>query len=400
MTETTPPRTPDWDPFSPPGITDPPADWKSLREGCPVAWSDRSVLSPGGFWAISRYGDVVAVALAADRFNNSGGPQFRTPRPPLEVDRPLHTFIRRILHPYFKKDRVASLEPRVRGYVAEMLDPLIDAGGGDLAQALTYPLPARTLCAWLGLPDSEWVYLKKVADDLFNAEEGRGNDPDTVRRLAEELDSYSRRLVRERIETPLDPTVDLISGIVGKSDGTYTVTEEDAVHVVRLLLVAGHNSTTSALGNAILRIADDEQLQSRLRHEPNLLAPAIDEILRVETPVQAVPRWADEDVEIHGRVIRAGEKVMLHLASANRDPDQFSSPDECVLGRERNPHLAFGRGIHRCIGMDLARLELRVTCEELLRRTACVSLAGTPARTTFVRQGVSYLPVALRRKST
>jgi cytochrome P450 len=396
MTGAGPEPTAVWDPYAPDAVGDPPSSWRTLREECPVAWSERSVLSPGGFWAVSRYDDVVSLAVAADRFNNSAGPQFGKGRPPLEVDRPEHTFFRRILHPYFAKARVEQLEGRIRAFVAEMLQPVIEAGGGDLARQLTYPLPARTLCAWLGLPDSEWAYLKRISDQLFNAEEGRGNHPETVKRCAVALDEYSRRLVEGRLERPGDPDLDLITGIIGRSDGERTVTADDAVQVVRLLLVAGHNSTTSALGNCIMRIGADRGLQARLRAAPELIPAAVDELQRLETPVQAVPRWAAEDADVAGRRVRAGEKLMLLLASANRDPEQFPDPDACVLERRANRHLAFGRGIHRCIGADLARLELRLACEELLARTKRVSLAGTPTRTTFVRQGVSYLPVTLR----
>ena len=145
-------------------------------------------------------------------------------------------------------------------------------------------------------------------------------------------------------------------------------------------------------------VAGDGGLQGRLRSEPELIPAAIDELLRLETPVQAVPRWAKEDVEVAGRTLHAGEKVMLLLASANRDPVQFPDPDACIIERRPNPHLAFGRGIHRCIGKDLAGLELRVACEELPVRTSWVSLAGPPTRTTFVRHGASYLPVTLQAR--
>jgi cytochrome P450 len=345
---------------------------------------------------VSRYDDVVSLAVAPDLFNNSGGPQFGRGRPPLEVDRPEHTFFRRVLHPFFAKERVGRLEGRIRAFVAEMLEPVIAAGGGELAGQLTYPLPARTLCAWLGLPDSEWAYLKRISDDLFNAEEGRGDDPDTVKRCALALDEYSRRLVAERLQTPRDPELDLITGTLGKSDGERTVSAADAVQLVRLLLVAGHNSTTSALGNCVMRIAADHELQTRLRAQPELIPVAVDELLRLETPVQAVPRWATEDATVVGQPVRAGDKLMLLLASANRDPEQFPEPDVCILDRHPNRHLAFGYGIHRCIGADLARLELRVVCEELLGGTNWVSLAGRPTRTTFIRQGVSCLPVTLQ----
>jgi len=381
----------DWDPYAPEAAADPPASWAELRGQCPVAWTERM----GGFWAVSRFDDVVSIARASDRFNNSGGPQFGTSRPPLEVDRPEHTFFRRVLQPYFANERVAQLEPAIRGFVGEMLEPALEAGQADLAEVLSYPLPARTLCLWLGLPDREWSYVKGVAEKLFDAEEGRGDDPLTRAACNEELYAYSRQLVRERMEHPLDPEVDLITGILGQADGTHTVTEELCVQVVRLLLAAGHNSTTSGIGNALLRIASEPDVQRRLREEPALIPTAIEEFLRLETPVQGMPRWANEDLELHGREIREGEMLMLLWASANRDPERFPEPDRCVLDRSPNEHVTFGRGIHRCIGMDLARLELRVAIEELLARTEWVELAGEPVRTTFIRLGVSYLPVRL-----
>lgn len=382
-------RTPDWDPFSHDAVADPPASWAELRERCPVAWSDRQ----SGFWVVSRYDDAVEIARHADRFNNSGAPQFGTPRPPLEVDRPVHATFRRLLQPYFARPRIEALEAQVRGYVGELLGPLVAAGGGDVAPALTYPLPARVLCAWLGLPDGEWAHLKRIADELYESEEGRGDDPETRARCNEELYDFSRRLVRERVYAPLDPEVDLISGLLRARE--HGVTEDDVVQVVRLLIVAGHNSTTGALGNAILRLAEDHGAQQRLRAEPELLPSAVEELLRLDASVQAMPRWANEDTELHGRRIAKGEMVMLHWASANRDPSHFPEPDACVLDRSPNDHLTFGRGIHKCIGMDLARLELRVTLEELLARTSSFALAGQPVRTTFIRRGVSHLPLRL-----
>jgi cytochrome P450 len=379
----------EFDPYAPEALADPHASWAELRHRCPVAWSDRM----SGFWAVSRYDDVVAIARASERFNNSGGPQFGTSRPPLEVDRPEHTFFRRVLQPHFSKERVALLEPTVRGYVAEMLAPVLEAGEGDLAEVLSYPLPARTLCLWLGLPDEEWSYLKGVSEKLFYAEEGRGDDSVTRNACSEELYDYARRLVRDRIASPRDRGSDLISGILGASDGVHTVDEGSCVELVRLLLTAGHNSTTGGIGNSILRIAQEPDIQRRLRAEPALIPSAIEEFLRLETPVQAMPRWPNEDVELHGRSLAAGQMVMLFWAAANRDPEHFAEPDRCILDRSPNEHVTFGRGIHRCIGIDLARLEIRVAVEELLVRTEWIELAGEAVRTTFIRQGVSYLPV-------
>ena len=201
-----------------------------------------------------------------------------------------------------------------------MLEPLIDAGGGDLAEALTYPLPARTLCLWLGLPDGEWAYLKAIAEELFDAEEGRGDDPATRARCNEELYDYSRRLVRERVEASARPgrrpdLRDLRARRTGTSSPTRT-----CVQLVRLLITAGHNSTTGGLGNSILRIAREPEIQRRLRAEPALVTSAIEEFLRLETPVQAMPRWANEDSSCTDARSRAGEQVMLFWAAAEPRP--------------------------------------------------------------------------------
>jgi cytochrome P450 len=234
-----------------------------------------------------------------------------------------------------------------------------------------------------------------MSEELFQAEEGRGNDPATRARLNSELYAYARGLVHERIARPLDPEVDLISGFLAQTDGTHTVTEETCVELIRLLLTAGHNSTTGGIGNSIMRVAVDPGVQHRLRAEPELIPGAVEEFLRLEAPVQSMPRWANEDVTLHGRTISRGEAIMLHWAAANRDPDHFREPDRCLIDRSPNDHLTFGRGIHRCIGIDLARLEIRVALEELLDRTSWFELAGAPVRTTYIRQGVSHLPLKL-----
>ena len=383
----------EWDPHDPGAIADPPSSWAVLREHCPIAWSERM----SGFWAVSRFDDVVAIARASDRFNNSGGPQFGTSRPPLEVDRPEHTFFPPGAAAAFPRaSGLRSSSPGYAGSSSRCSLPLSLPVRPTSAEALSYPLPARTLCLWLGLPDEEWVVLKGISEELFEAEEGRGDDPATRARCNEKLYDYSRRLVRERVESPRDPAIDLISGILGETDGTHTVTEAHCVELVRLLLTAGHNSTTGGIGNSILRIAADPEIQRRLRAEPGLIPGAVEEFLRLETPVQAMPRWANDDVELCGREVQAGEMLMLMWAAANRDPDRFEEPDRCVIDRSPNEHVTFGRGIHRCIGIDLARLEIRIAVEELLARTGWVELAGEPIRTTFIRQGVAHLPLRFR----
>jgi len=380
---------PDWDPLAPPALNDPVPAMADLRERCPVAWTERA----GGFWAVTRYEDIRAATRDSETFVNGCGPQWGKARPPLEVDRPVHTHFRRLLQPYFHKHRIAALEPHVRGYVVEMLQPLLDAGGGDIAPVLTYPLPARVLAAFLHLPDDAWTFLKDWSEELFENEEGRGNDPAKVHAASERLYAYSAELVARRKADPLDPDEDVVTGLL-QADG---VTEDDVVQVLRLMLTAGHNSTTSALGICILGVARDPDVQRRLRTDPGLIPSAVDELMRLETPVMAMPRWASRDTELAGRRIAAGDQLFLVWQSANRDPEFWGhTADECIVDRSPNPHFVFGLGLHRCIGDVVALLELRVTLEELLARTEWVELAGEPVRTTWVRYGVSKLPLALR----
>ena len=363
----------------------PVAAQREVREHCPVAWTD----DRGGFWSVMLRGPRRGRA-GHETFINGGGPQWGKARPPLEVDRPVHTQFRRLLQPYFHRSRMAALEPTVRGFVVELLEPLLRDGGGDVAPALTYPLPARVLAAFLHLPESAWPFLKAWSEELFEHEEGRGNQPAKVQEASKRLYDYSAEVVADRKANPLDPAEDPVSGLLG-AEG---VTDDDVVQVLRLLLTAGHNSTTSALGICILAVARDPDVQRRLRDDPSLIPSAVDEFMRLETPVMAMPRWASRDTELRGRKIVSGDQLFLVWQSGNRDPDFWGETvDGCIIDRKPNPHLVFGHGLHRCIGDVVALLELRVTLEELLARTSWIALDGEPVRTTWVRFGVSKLPL-------
>ena len=347
-----------------------------------------AALSPGrtilgGFWSVLRYEDVVAVARDTATFSNALKPRMGRARVPLETDRPEHTVYRRLLQPHFSPQRMRELEPRVREFVSELLEPLLAAGGGDAASALTYPLPARVVCDLLDVPDEDWPLIKGASDEVYEAGPEQRNDPDAYHAANERLYDYCRKLVQTRQSrmavTLLDAGVD----------------EETTVGAIRLMISAGHDSTTSALGIAILHVAASAEIQARLRRDPALIPSAIDEFMRRETPVQAMVRYAVRDVELGGRSIRAGDPVELVWAAANRDPAAFEDPDGCVIERSPNKHLVFGVGIHKCIGMPLALLELRVVLEEMLARTESIALAGTVVRTSWPRWGMSSLPLEL-----
>jgi cytochrome P450 len=386
-------RADDWDPVSPATAEDPMAAQAELRERCPVAWTNRI---GDGFWALTRWDDVASAARDTSTFSNSGNPRFgETLSPPIEVDRPEHTVWRRLIAPYFSRESVNDLEPIARCSVVELLEPLLSAGFGDIAQQVAYPLPATVLCGLLRIPQEDAVKIKQWSEQVFQAMEERDNDPVARSNAESRLQRYGRELIDRRKEMNLDPDRDLVTGLITKQVEGRNLTTDEVVAMIRLLLSAGHNSTTSSLGICFLRIAQDADLQSRLRAAPELIPKAIDEFLRHESPVMATKRFAKHEVEIGGRTIREGEEVFLVWGSANRDPLHYDQPTECLIDRDASDNMAFGRGIHRCVGMALALMEIRVALEELLSRTRTIDLDGQVIRTNWERFGVSSLPLRL-----
>jgi cytochrome P450 len=299
-----------------------------------------------------------------------------------------------MLQPFFGPEHIRRLELRVRELAVSMLEPLLAEGHGDFAITFTYPFPARVLGLLLGLPGDDWALLKELAEEFFKAGEERANDPERKERANEQLLDYGRRLIAERRRKDLDPAEDLVTGLLHARIDGRPLSEDAVVGIMRLLLSAGHNSTTSSLGICVLHLAQDLALQDELRRRPERLPAAIEEFLRHETPVMATPRTLARDLEFNGRQLRAGEQVMLVWSSANRDDDHFRDPDGCLIDRHPNDHMVFGRGIHRCLGQPVALMEIRVALEELLARTDRIELDGEVERTNWERYGVTALPLA------
>jgi cytochrome P450 len=212
--------------------------------------------------------------------------------------------------------------------------------------------------------------------------------------LTHVLRPYVEKLVASR---RLEPRDDLVAGLAAATVDGEQLSDDFVVGMVMLVITAGHNTTTSALGNSVLALARDHPLQQRLRAQPELLPAAIEEWLRLEAPQQSMRRVATRDVELGGHHIAAGERVELVFGAANLDPNVVESPEAFFLERSPNRHLSFGRGIHSCIGAPLARLEIRVLLEELLSRTGHFDLTGSVHRTPWPRLGVQSLPLTLTR---
>jgi cytochrome P450 len=391
-------RSADWDPLEPSAAADPLGAFADLRERCPVARSDRW----GGFWALMRHDDIVAAALDTETFisgkkatiPDSTGPG-RPPRPPLESDRPQHAQYRRLLAPYFSAQRVNESDARIRAIAAELVETAIAQGECDLVPVVALPMPALVLCVFLGLPTDDWSRLKSWSMAVIEA--ARSGDSGGHAAANDALYAYVQSVAEERRNAPRDASTDLITGLLELRVDGRLLGDNEVAGIIRLLLQAGHNTTTNGIGSAFRYLAAHGDEQTRLRADPSLIPTAVDEILRAFSPAQLLARTVEREVEIRGCPLHVGEKVGLFWASANRDPAAFDDPDEIDLTRAPNRHVAFGYGIHRCIGAHLARLEMCVAVEEILARTSGFELVGAAPEAGWPNIGPRAVPVRIQR---
>jgi cytochrome P450 len=388
----------DWDPMEPSAVADPLGAYADLRERCPVARSDRW----GGFWALLRHEDIVAAALDTETFisskkatiPDSTGPG-RPPRPPLESDRPQHTQYRRLLAPYFSAGRVNESDARIRAIAAELIETAVARGECDLVPIVALPMPALVLCVFLGLPTDDWSKLKSWSMAVIDA--ARSGDPAGHADANDALYAYVTAVVEDRRKAPREASTDLITGLLELRVDGRRLDDNEVAGIIRLLLQAGHNTTTNGIGSAFRYLAVHVDEQARLRNDPSLVPTAVDEILRAFSPAQLLARTVEREVEIRGCPLHVGDKVGLFWASANRDPAAFDDPDRIDLTRTPNRHVAFGYGIHRCIGAHLARLEMCIAVEEILARTSRFELIGDAPEAGWPNIGPRAVPVRIHR---
>ena len=393
MSMTTEVRPADWDPTVAPVTDDPLAAQERMRTECPAPWTDNG----NGFWSLLRYDDIAAAAMNAKVFSSEITPRFSDGRvPPVEVDRPQHTVFRRALTKYFKPEAIERLEPVAHDLAVKLLEPLIAAGGGGVAPAFSYPYPAQVICAFLGIPVEDALNLKKWADESFMYRPDRLNKPELAQAAESNLTEYAQRLLDERVRLNLDPDEDMITGLMNFEFNGAKLTDTEVGRVVRLMLSAGHNNTTSSTGITLLQIARDPEIQRTLRADRSLIPQAILEFLRHESPAMTSRRVLKEDVELHGRTMRAGEEVMFFWSSANRDAAHFENPEVVDIHRDNTSAMTFGWGPHRCLGLSVALMEIRVAVEVLFDRTEWIELSGEPERVKWERLGVTSLPLKVR----
>lgn len=379
----------DFDPLDPAWINDPFPIWAALRKGCPVAHTDRFM----GVYFPSRYADVRAIAYDTEHFSSRRvivretlPPRF--PTEPITSDPPVHRAERRVLLPAFTPERVSRLEPRARALCNELIDRFIDQPEVDAAIAYAQEIPARLTAHLLGLPEQDGELYRRFIAALL--EDGI-TDRALLTAAVEESDRYFREHVRARKQAPGD---DLISYLNRAELDGQPLSEDKVVGFLRVLLVAGIDTTWSAIGVCLWHLAQTPADRERLVHEPQLLPQAIEEFLRAYAPV-TMARVVAKETTLGGCTLSPGQMVLLSFPAANRDPEVFPEPDQVRIDRTENRHATFGLGIHRCLGSNLARLELKVALGEFLRRIPAFHLAGEVSWSGGSIRGPRRLPLRI-----
>jgi cytochrome P450 len=386
----------DFDPLQPETFDTFHSQFAELRARCPVARAN----AWNGFWAATRYQDVVEVAGNPALFTTTvqnvvPKVAFTGRRPPLHLDPPEHTPYRRALNPYFTTAKVAAAEPGIRSVIGNLLQPLVDAGGGDICAEFTHQLPGYVFAEFFNLPPELGLAIREATRDFVAAVQ-RFEDAE-VKRTSLVLYDVARTMIDLRKAEPRDPADDPVSGLLaaGDADGE-PLPEEMVLGTIRQFIVVGMVAPCVFIGSMTLHVAQHPEVQQELRDDPSLIPAAVDEYLRLLTPYRGFARTATRDVELGGRLIGKDEPVAVVYASANRDEAVFDEPDEFVLNRPNiGKHVAFGIGPHRCAGAPLATMMLRVTLEELLGRTSLIEQAGEPVMTGWPEWGTLSVPLRL-----
>jgi cytochrome P450 len=390
-----------FNPMDPEFLADPYPTYHRLRAEDPVHHS------PLGFWVLTRYEDVSAVlrdprfikeplaALVAARFGAE------VPRgvglSMLDRDPPDHTRLRSLVSKAFTPRVVEGLRPRIQQIVDELITRAQAAGSMDVIEEFAYPIPVNVICEMLGVPVADHERFKGWSLDIARGLDSIWLPPDSEvpRRSAASrhaISDYFRGLIAQRRASPRG---DLLSALIAAEEAGDKLNEEELVATCILLLIAGHETTVNLIGNGVLALLRNPAELCRLRETPGLITSAVEELLRYDGPVQRTARVASAQATIGGRTIARGEMVMPFIGAADRDPAQFRDPDRLDLTRGDNRHIAFGWGIHFCLGAPLARVEGQIALDALVRRLPRLELVTHEPeyRQSLTLRGLKTLPV-------
>jgi len=397
-----------FDPWDPAFLADPYPAYADLRARGRVHYYE-----PTNQWLVPHHADVSA--LLRDRrlgrtyqhrfthedFGRTAPPAEHEPfhtlndHGMLDLEPPDHTRIRRLVSKAFTPRTVEQLGPYVGNLAGELVDRLVEKGGGDLLADVAEPLPVAVIAEMLGIPEADRAPLRPWSADICGMYELNPPEETATRavRASVEFSDYLRELIAERRKQPGD---DLISGLIAAHDEGDRLTEQEMISTCVLLLNAGHEATVNATVNGWYALFRNPDQLAALRADHSLVPTAVEELMRYDTPLQLFERWVLDEIEIDGTVIPRGAEIAMLFGSANHDPEVFRDPERLDLTRRDNPHISFSAGIHYCIGAPLARIELAASMTALLEKAPTLRLAAEPERKpNFVIRGLRGLSVAV-----
>jgi cytochrome P450 family 142 subfamily A polypeptide 1 len=366
---------------------DPYPTYRWLRNEAP-AYRDAN-----GIWGLSRYDDVVEASRHPERFSSAGGSRPASPPLPhmIDQDEPRHTRQRRLVYKGFTPRQVAAIEDHTRAIVTRIIDAVAPAGQCDFVADVAVPLPLTVIGEMLGIPAADHHIMQVWSDEMISGADGHATDGTTEAYL--QYREYQLGVIKARRTAPTD---DLTSILVHATIDEERLDDEELLHELLLLLVGGNETTRNVISGAMEALIAHPAQRRALIDDPTLLPEAVEEFIRWVTPILTMCRTTTSEIELHGQTIPSGASVLLMYGSANRDEGQFVDADCFDIRRHPNPHVSFGFGPHFCLGASLARLEIRVMFEELLRRLPDIELAPDAAversPSSFIR-GITTMPV-------
>ncbi|HSP99610.1 MAG TPA: cytochrome P450 [Candidatus Dormibacteraeota bacterium] len=385
----------------------PHAVWTRLRVEAPVA----HFAPPGyqAFWAVTKHADIVEISSQPVRFSNAhgiilgrAGAVAMPSEMVVTLDPPRHGPMRRVASRRFTPRAVQAQHAHIERIAVEILDRAAtgDAEGEcDFVERIAAPLPLAVIAWILGVPRADWELLYRWTNEVIGKDDPEFRRPgetpgQTIRRARGELHGYLARLIEQRRRDPQD---DMVSELLRARIGDQPLTHEQLLAYCELMVEAGNETTRNAISGGLLAFSEHRGEWEKLRQHPELLPSAVEEVLRWVSPIIHFTRTATEDCEVRGAQIRAGEKVAIFFASANRDEDVFADPFGFRVDRHPNPHLAFGSGEHICLGAHVARIEIETIFRLLLARMERFEVAGPVQRlSSAVNGGLKHLPIRYR----
>jgi cytochrome P450 len=366
--------------------------YEQMRNISPVHY----VPPPFDAWMIFDYQGVKRALNDHDTFSS------RVPAPAhwfIFFDPPSHTKLRALISQAFTPRAVANLEPRIRDFSRQLLDRTIGRGEMDLAAEYSVPLPMMVIAEMIGMPAADWPRFNRWSDVILKLSHTRSGGEEAMTALSEfrtvttEMNDYLAEMIEQRRVEPKD---DLLTRLVAAETDGEKLAQEDILGFFQILVVGGQETTTNLINNAILCLMEHPDQRELLEGRIGLLPSAIEEVLRYRSPLQWMMRTPRRDVEVHGKTVPAGKLVLPMIGSANRDPQQFPHAERFDITRDPNPHVAFGHGIHFCLGAPLSRLEAKIALADILERLKGFEPASDEPwepRAAFHVHGPARLPI-------